>query len=719
MNCFIFWVCFFILAFNQLAFGGVHAWAATLSQVVIFAAAWLIVAGWSMKAILSGRWEQVRPGPGHPLLLFLVLFFGLWAWQLWPLPPDWVGVLSPETLHMHLPLVEAGVLEQLGSLSLSLDSFTSLRLGIEHMAQALFFLMVLYSVKSQSRVQTLAMGLVGLALFQVIYGLIQSASPVQHIWWWERTRGQGWLTGTYINRNHLAGFLELAIPVAFGLGLAFWPESGKREETKSRRRGTWKGLCVLWLERSKSLLFFSLGVFFGVGLLLTGSRGGVICLAAGVLIIGLLFAIRRSARGIGLWLGVFLLVIAIYGIQVGVEETADRFEQTEGLTNRLELSAATGSMLADYPVTGIGLGGFRTVYSEYEPSDQSGRVDRHQAHNDWLQVGAELGLPGLLLALAGYLFFLVRSLRLWYMSRDRLAVGLGGGLLIGYLALGLHSFFDFNLHIPANILSFAICLALLHAVLSRWSVDGGRWSVDGGRSSVDGGRWSVGGGRWAVDGGRSSVDGGRSSVDGGRSSVDGGRWSVGSRRWTVGSGLTTDNRLPATDLNSCWIRGAALLVLIGSSLALVKGLDFVLDQRQAEALCRTRKNSTIVQKFEPGLSSIQKALELTPGNSALWDRAGRKFLELSKDQAGRTIKLVLLEKAVLHFEEALLRSPANGYYWLRLGETRFRLKILQNKAVGQDVMVCLERALELRPNDQRFRERVAFFRGQGAGDSRQ
>ncbi len=467
LDTLVFTLCLLVLIFNQLAFGGVHIWAATLSQVLIFGLTWLTILLLVFK-VFGPRDQEVLPASflAHPVLPFILLGLLLTGCQILPLPQGLVKVISPEAWQMHHQLVQAKVVDSLGKIRLSLEPFSSLSLGIEHLSQALFLVLLLIGLKNRPRVLILVSVLLGLALFQLCYGLTQTFSANPKIWWWEKDFGADWLTGTYLNRNHLAGFFELSIPLAFGLGLAFWP----RDLDKLARRyapgsSALKKKSLFFEQRIRSLLFFSLGVFLGIGLLLTGSRGGVICLAAGTFIISFLFMFKRSLRGFGLWLGVFLLIIAVYGLQVGIEKTAERFEQTEGLVNRLERTESILPMMADYPLTGVGLGNFDRVYPEYQRPGWSGRRHCRYAHNDWVQAGAEFGYPGLLLALAGYLTFLVYSVRRWFNTRDQFAVGLGGGLLIGYLALGIHSFFDFNLHIPANILSFVACLALMQAVL--------------------------------------------------------------------------------------------------------------------------------------------------------------------------------------------------------------------------------------------------------------
>ncbi len=648
LDSLVFFLCLLVLIFNQLAFGGVHIWAATLSQLVIFGLIWLTIL-LTMPELLGNR-ERVVWKTGalsHPVLPFMLIALTLAGCQLLSLDPGWVSGISARTCQIKQHLLKANVVDELGRIKLSLEPFASQRLLIEHVSQVLFFVLLLLGLKNRPRVLTLITVLLCLALFQVFYGLLQTFSATQKIWWWQREFGQGWLSGTYINRNHLAGFLELTIPLSFGLGLAFWPRDLDRlAEKYAPGASSLKKRALFFEQRFKSLLFIALGVFLGVGLLLSGSRGGIICLAAGTLIVSLLFVFKRPQGGLGLWLGLFLLIIAVYGIQVGIEATAKRFDQPDDFTRRLKITAAVAPMVTDYPLTGVGLGNFQRVYPEYELASRSGKFHYRYAHNDWVQAGAEFGVPGLILALSGYVFFLVRSLRLWLKTRDQLATGLGAGLLIGYIALGIHSFFDFNLHIPANILSFAACLALLHAVLSlKVHRDVSQRGESGHKNKI--------------------------------------------RGWPARMGML------------------GLVLVIG--LILVPCSGFVLNNHRAEALCPTIRNSTIDFDHKPPLNNIRQAIEISATNPAYREKLGRRYLELIKEKKSGAWPRIMLGQAEKEFAKGLELSPADAYLWLLLGETRARLAAYQGQRPGEAAVYCLKHAVELRPKDYRFLSRVAAW----------
>jgi O-antigen ligase len=89
------------------------------------------------------------------------------------------------------------------------------------------------------------------------------------------------------------------------------------------------------------------------------------------------------------------------------------------------------------------------------------------AHNDWIENGTETGLLGLSLILLGFGTYIVRLMRIWYRRRDFHALGIGAGIVAGLLSIGMHSFVDFNMHIPANPLTLAALLAVGYAAVCR------------------------------------------------------------------------------------------------------------------------------------------------------------------------------------------------------------------------------------------------------------
>ena len=642
-----------VLVWNQWAFGGVHIWAETGSQVFIFCLAWILFCLTSVRFVYLGlRGKQANPAwlswVRHPATPFFLLFL-LWSGaQLIPLPPDTGAALSPRIHSVYQQLLRADVWQEQHWIPLTLEWFTTYQVWVEHVSYFLFFLILLANLRERQSIERWACLLLFLALFQVVYGLTQTYSQTQNIWWWENTLYPGWLTGTYLGRNALAGYLELTIPLSFGLGAALWPP--KRENGLKRRRGSINKRSEpfgAWFRRtfaereglSKSLLFMSLGSLLGVGLLLTGSRGGIISFAAGCLVMALLLSLKRSSRFLGGVTALAALFIVAIGLYIGIGQTAERFGQVQGLEHRLRITHSVWHMVRDHPISGVGLGNFNDAYTpQYALDAYRGKTQLLHAHNDWLQAGAELGLPGMILAIAGYLTVLIRAIVSWHKRHDRYVRCLGAGLIAGYIALGIHSFFDYNLHIPANILAFLICLALMHQAMHL----------------------------------------------------------KGRRREQVRSFQRT--------LAPAGMRGRllVLLALAGFSAALFTMSDFVIRQYKAEAQCPTRINSTKELRGHPTLRNTNRAVALSPNNPEYRIESGRAYLRLLQGEEP-AIQAALLPEAVSRFEQGLRLDPANGLCWFYLGQTLAQqLSRDREKPSLERIAICLDLARQYHPGDVRI-----------------
>ena len=136
----------------------------------------------------------------------------------------------------------------------------------------------------------------------------------------------------------------------------------------------------------------------------------------------------------------------------------ERITQTTAETeDRDEVAGYTLNMWKDYPVFGSGLGSFAVVFPRY--SGDGTAVSYADAHNDYLQFGAETGVVGLSLLGLMVLMSFAAALRAQYLRRDPLMRGLSFAAMMGIMALMIHSAADFNLQIPANALTFMLLLA--------------------------------------------------------------------------------------------------------------------------------------------------------------------------------------------------------------------------------------------------------------------
>ena len=197
----------------------------------------------------------------------------------------------------------------------------------------------------------------------------------------------------------------------------------------------------------------------GAALVMSGSFGGVLSLAAALLGFGLCLQRGWSLKR-WLTLGIILALAAPFlwgtvfpaSFPFGGEEFRGRVWQ------------ATHTMIGQFPTWGTGLGSFNEVFPAYRTSN-IGLTFEH-AHNDYLELLAEGGAIGFLLVAAFWIILLgssMRSLRYLPGGWRRGMIAGGSAACIGILVFSL---FDFNMQIPANALLLTIIVGLIHATSS-------------------------------------------------------------------------------------------------------------------------------------------------------------------------------------------------------------------------------------------------------------
>lgn len=313
----------------------------------------------------------------------------------------------------------------------------------------LFFLIVNNLSRSEST-QQISFLLVFLAMANAMYGIYQFATHSDHVWHFikpELYRNRG--SGTYICPNHFAGFLEIILP----LGLAY----------------TWLGR-VSHLTRL-FLGYASLATLAGIGF--SVSRGAWIATAVVVvLFFGLLFGRRRYRIP-----AIICLLVAAGAAFYVYRDTFSFQQRFQGLfetshtdfpRSRLAIWKAAIAMWRDNPWFGVGPGHFDCRFPGYRPEDLQARPGF--THNDYLNLLADWGLAGSIIVAAAFILLYVGAFSTWRFVRRRqgdLATKSGNrgafvvGASLGLLAILIHSFTDFNLHVPANAILAVALMALL------------------------------------------------------------------------------------------------------------------------------------------------------------------------------------------------------------------------------------------------------------------
>jgi len=320
----------------------------------------------------------------------------------------------------------------------------------------LLYLLVACIFTSARTRMLLLLFLIVLAMAQTFVGAFQfrDGNNYMPIAWLQRVDYGRRASGFYICPNHLAGLLEVL--GIFALSIVCWSR---------------------WPVWAKLLTSYGAGICY-LGVVLTGSRGGYLSTITSMLVFALLSLIILDRAGSGLvWKVGGGAVIAAFAIAVALLFTfqrshylADRAQNTFEVQNmRVDLWRSGMQQWKLNPIFGTGSGTF--LYYGRQFRSERVQVDPVHAHNDYVDLFCEYGAIGAI----GFLFFLGVHLKRGVQTFIRIgpmraalaprlfsnSLALNIGALAAVAAYIVHSVFDFNLHIPANVLLLAFVFGIL------------------------------------------------------------------------------------------------------------------------------------------------------------------------------------------------------------------------------------------------------------------
>jgi putative inorganic carbon (HCO3(-)) transporter len=409
----------------------------------------LWLAGYARREAAPG--EVVRAARPALALLAIWLLYLLLQWL--PMPAAMLRHLSPQAAALH---AGADYLQPGRYVTLSIDPHASFVFWLKNCAYALAFVLTLLLVQGRRRLAWLCGAIVASGLLQGFYGAFLHLARIDFEVLGTPIPHSSQASGSYVNRNHLAGLLEMCLGVGIGMMIAQLEDRPRRSWTEFFRD------TATLLLSGKAMLRLIL-VIMVVALVMTRSRMGNTAFFTSLLVAGgLALALSRQApRGTVLLISSLIAIdIAIIGTWFGVERTVQRIAETTVLNveERVDPSVYAVKMLEDYPLFGTGGGTFYTAFSRYRGHDIPDYYDH--VHNDYVQILTDTGFIGGAifgaLVLASFACAILAQAR----RRDPLVRGVAFGVVMGVIAIGIHSTVDFNLQIPANAFLFFILLAL-------------------------------------------------------------------------------------------------------------------------------------------------------------------------------------------------------------------------------------------------------------------
>ena len=372
-----------------------------------------------------------------------VLALALWVVRLWAQGPArllWPPICWAVYVFILYALVRCRYVD---------IEFVARRELIEVIVYASLFMVVVNNIHRRESVSAIAVCLIVLGMLLSWDAIHQFATKSAYVWGVARRPqyiGRG--GATYINPNHLAGFLGMAIPLA----LAYAVRSRFRPVAK-----VFFGYCAL-------------AMMAGVGVTL--SRGGMVSVGATLAIFSLVLMCQR-----GYWLPAVAVVVVVgclaLVLATQMESIQKRFHglivNGQVYDPRYDYWPAAIHIFEDHPIWGGGPGHFDSEFAKYRP--QKVQVRPGFAHNDYLNTLSDWGGVGLTIIFVALALLTYGVIRTWPAApadgpdqpglwrSDKAAFLMGASL--GVVDIVFHSAVDFNMHIPANAAILVILMALM------------------------------------------------------------------------------------------------------------------------------------------------------------------------------------------------------------------------------------------------------------------
>ncbi len=314
---------------------------------------------------------------------------------------------------------------------------------------ALFFV-ALNNLNRRDSATLVSLTLIAVGFALSLFAIFQFAKHYPLIWGVEREAlylGRG--SGTFINPNHLAGYLCLTMPLA----LAF--------TAISRLSATFKVLLAYG------------AIIMLAGIVVSVSRGGILAAIIGLVVFCAVLLLHPD-----FWRRALLLLCILTALGAGAatqfESVQRRFDEAvkgdKVEDSRQSYWAAAWQLFDHNPAWGVGPGHFDIEFPSVRPWSVQSRPQF--VHNDYLNTLCEWGIVGMSLIAAACGLLCWSIFRFWQSERpsshstrprfsDRTAFVVGAA--VGVMAVMLHCVVEFNMQIAAEAVTAITLMALLTA----------------------------------------------------------------------------------------------------------------------------------------------------------------------------------------------------------------------------------------------------------------
>lgn len=369
------------------------------------------------------------------LLVLVILWVLLFVLQLVPLPPNvWTSIPGRD-------LVAAGYADlgyELPWLPISLTPHATLATSLTLLPPIAVVLGIIWLRAYDER------WLIGAILFgvflNVLLGTLQTAGGGwPDAWWYLYENTNPGAVGFFANRNHMGTLLLVSLPFSTLMLARAAGSTGAKKHS------------IILIGSSGLIVVF-------VGLVLNHSLAAVTLaipvVTASTLLLPRGRRVQRFIFAGGAFAGMFaVLLLTSSPVRSELEGSDTTSMESRGLIWSDSWKAITDSFPA-----GTGLGSFQDVYRLYEDPTRVERTYVNHAHNDYLEIIMEAGLPGTLLLGGSLFWWALVTVQVW---RSPVSSGFTRAATIASGAILAHSIVDYPLRTAAVAALFAACVAAM------------------------------------------------------------------------------------------------------------------------------------------------------------------------------------------------------------------------------------------------------------------
>ena len=317
------------------------------------------------------------------------------------------------------------------------------------------YLLAAKGIRDRTGRRIFVLMLMGFALFQSGLGIWQAFTKSDYIFSWERPElynGRG--SGTFVCPNHLAGFLEMSLGLIVARAAMVRKESGTVERT------------ILF-----KVLFVYVAIMVSLGIVTSMSRAGWLSATIGmatILFVGGWHGRQIWARLLVI-LSVFVCAAAVFWTLEPIRNYFLKSIVTGGgnqplslgdptLGGRTMMWSGTIDMIRENPLFGTGMGTWQWNYQKVK--DYRILSFPNYTHNDYLNLASDYGLIGVTLMCGVFVAFFRHAYKVVSDAQSSEDKAFAVGAISAVIAILVHSWFDFNLHIFGNSALLAVLMGI-------------------------------------------------------------------------------------------------------------------------------------------------------------------------------------------------------------------------------------------------------------------